>query len=158
MSARWLPWFFFVFSRPARMFPCFWLCCWGHEKRWISVAGVLRAMVFCFFVVALWQVVVLSFFVHSFVLPRYFLCFELFVWGQTKRWISVSGTFLELHSGFRSSGHCVLWFCFLVTLRFECTLASLIFLCDFSSCYVFPCFLLCCWGHEKRWLLACCVP
>ena len=62
LNARWLPCFFFIISLPAKVFPCFWLCFWEHGKSWISVAGVLSSMVFYVFVVAFWQVVVLSFF------------------------------------------------------------------------------------------------
>ena len=94
------PLVFFVFSLPARMFPCFWLCVWGHEKRWISVAGVLHAMVFYVFVVAFWKVLVLSFSCLVFRPAMVFPFFELFFCGNKKGGSVFPALFLELHSGF----------------------------------------------------------
>ena len=62
---------------------------------------------------------------------------------------------------FRALGHGVLWFCFLVALRFECMLASLFVCCICSSCHGVS-FLFCfsMWGPTKGGsvFLACCVP
>ena len=67
----------------------------------------------------------------------------------------------------RASCHSVLRFCFLVALRFECTLASLFFLYNFSSCQGVSLFLVvflgarkkvdqCCWCVEFHGVLCFC--
>ena len=101
---------FVVFVRSAVVFPFCLVVFVGTNKRWINVSGVLRAMVFYVFVVAFWQVVVLSFFVYFIVLPWCFLFFELFSWGQTKRWISASGTEFGASFGLRPRCFVVLFF------------------------------------------------
>ena len=95
---------FVVFVRSAMVFPFFLVVFVGTNKRWINVSGVLRAMVFYVFVVAFWQVGVLSFFLFiSLSCHGVSFCLSCFLGGRHCFW-----------SFIRASGHCVLWFCFVV--------------------------------------------
>ena len=153
MSARWLPCFCFLcFLFLPGVFLVFGCVVGGTHKSWISVAGVLRAMVIYVFGVAFWQVVVLLFFIYFFVLPWCFLFLSCFLGGKKKASGTVSGA---------SFGLKAMVFRFLVALRFECTVASLVFLCIFFSCLGVSLFLVVFfWGARKKvdqccWRVAC---
>ena len=111
--------------------------------RRVACHGVL------FLFVAFWQVVVLLLFC-LFLRPVISFPFCCVLEANTK----VDRCFLHcFRSLFRALGHGVLWFCFLVALRFECMLASLFVCCICSSCHGVSFFLLLLYvGTNKRWI------
>ena len=84
------------------VFSFFWLSFGGATK----YGSVLRAVVFYAFVVAFWQVLVLSFSCLVLRPAMVFPFFELFFLGEQKRWISVSGTVFGASFGLRAMVFC----------------------------------------------------
>ena len=126
----------------------FFVVFWGRNKIWMSVAchGVLC---FCCSFLAGACALVFLFSSPSCHGVSFFLnCF----FGGTKK---VDQCFRHCFWSFiRALGHGVLWFCFLVALRFECTLAPLVF-------FVFSLPAGCVFGGTRKGgsvLLACCMP